>query len=99
MPLLTLAGYWQLAVILMIAERVGKALRTPARDALLSFGTQKMGRGWGYGLYEAMDQIGSIVGPLLVSAVLFYQHQNYKEAYTILILPAIIAFGILLFCK
>jgi hypothetical protein len=34
----------------------------PARDALLSFGTQKMGRGWGYGLHEAMDQIGATVG-------------------------------------
>ena len=49
-PLLALAGYWQLAVILMMTERVGKALRSPARDALLSFGTREMGRGWGFGL-------------------------------------------------
>jgi len=98
-PLLALAGFWQLAVVLMIAERIGKALRTPARDALLSFGSQKMGRGWGYGLHEAMDQIGATVGPLLVSAVLFYQHQNYKMAFGILVIPAIIAISILLYCK
>ena len=98
-PLLALAGFWQLAVILMITERIGKAIRTPARDALLSFGTQKMGRGWGYGLHEAMDQIGATVGPLLVSAVLFYQHHNYKMAFGILFIPAIIAVSILLYCR
>ena len=98
-PLLALAGFWQLAVILMITERIGKAIRTPARDALLSFGTQKMGRGWGYGLHEAMDQIGATVGPLLVSAVLFYQHQNYQMAFGILFIPAIIAVSILLYCR
>jgi MFS family permease len=98
-PLLALAGFWQLAVILMITERIGKALRNPTRDALLSFGSQKMGRGWGYGLHEAMDQIGATVGPLLVSAILFYQHQNYRIAYGILIIPALIAFSILLICK
>ena len=98
-PLLALAGFWQLAVILMITERIGKAIRTPARDALLSFGTQKMGRGWGYGLHEAMDQIGATVGPLLVSAVLFYRHQNYQMAFGILFIPAIIAVSILLYCR
>ena len=98
-PLLALAGFWQLAVILMITERVGKALRTPARDAMLSFGTQKMGRGWGYGLHEAMDQIGATIGPLLVSSVLFYKNQNYKLAFGILLIPAIIAISFLLYSK
>ncbi|HOW10175.1 MAG TPA: MFS transporter [Bacteroidales bacterium] len=98
-PLLALAGFWQIAVVLMITERIGKAIRTPSRDALLSFGTQKMGRGWGYGLHEAMDQIGATVGPLLVSAVLFYQHQNYQIAFGILVIPAIIAVSILLYCR
>ena len=83
----------------MITERIGKALRTPARDALLSFGTQKMGRGWGYGLHEAMDQIGATIGPLLVSAVLLYRQQDYRMAFGILVIPAIIAFSILLICR
>jgi MFS family permease len=98
-PLLAFAGYWQIAVILMITERIGKAIRTPARDAVLSFGTQKMGRGWGYGLHEAMDQIGATIGPLLVSAVLFYRNQDYRLAFGILAVPAFIAISILLFCK
>ncbi len=98
-PLLALAGYWQLAVVLMISERIGKAIRTPARDAFLSFGTQKMGRGWGYGLHEAMDQIGATIGPLLVGAVLFLREQDFREAYAILIIPALIALIILLYCR
>ena len=45
----------------MIVERMGKAIRTPARDAMLSHATAKMGRGWGFGLHEAMDQIGAML--------------------------------------
>ncbi len=98
-PLLAFAGYWQLAVVLMITERIGKAIRTPARDAMLSYGAKEMGRGWGFGLHEAMDQTGATVGPLLVSAVLFYKNQSYHIAFLILFIPAIIALCILLFAK
>jgi MFS family permease len=98
-PLLALAGYWQLAVILMILERIGKAIRTPARDAMLSYGAMEMGRGWGFGLHEAMDQAGATIGPLLVSAVLFYRQQSYYGAFLILAIPAVIAVSILLFAK
>ncbi|MGN6541512.1 MAG: MFS transporter [Ginsengibacter sp.] len=98
-PLLAFAGYWQLAVVLMITERIGKAIRTPARDAMLSYGAKEMGRGWGFGLHEAMDQTGATVGPLLVSAVLFYKNQSYHIAFLILFIPAIIAIFILLFAK
>jgi MFS family permease len=98
-PLLAFAGYWQIAVIFMISERIGKAIRTPARDAILSYGAKEMGRGWGFGLHEAMDQAGATLGPLLVSAVLFYRHQSYHAAFLILAVPAIIAIAILLFAR
>lgn len=98
-PLLAFAGYWQLAVLLMITERIGKGIRTPPRDAMLSYGAKEMGRGWGFGLHEAMDQAGATIGPLLVSAVLFYKNQSYHEAFLILFIPGIIALIILLFAK
>lgn len=98
-PLLAFAGLWQVAIVLIIAERVGKAIRNPSRDALLSFGTQQMGRGWGYGLHEAMDQIGAVSGPLLVSAVLFFKQNDYHTAYALLFIPALIALAILWYCK
>lgn len=62
-PLLGLVGYWHLAVLLIILERMGKAIRTPARDAILSHATKQVGRGWGFALHEALDQVGAIVGP------------------------------------
>ena len=47
-PLLALAGRWEVAALLMIMERMGKAIRNPSRDAMLSHATQSIGRGWGF---------------------------------------------------
>ena len=98
-PLLAWAGYWQLAVALLILERIGKAIRTPARDAMLSYGAHQMGRGWAFGLHEAMDQTGATLGPLLVSAVLFFKAQSYQLAFLVLFIPAALAIMVLLFAK
>jgi MFS family permease len=93
-PLLALAGNWPLAAALMILERLGKAVRTPSKDAILSYATKEMGRGWGFGLHEAMDQIGAVTGPLIVSAVLYYQG-SYQTSFLVLLIPAICALAIL----
>lgn len=93
-PLLALAGNWPLAAALMILERLGKAIRNPSRDAMLSYATKEVGRGWGFGLHEAMDQIGAIVGPLIVSVVLYYQG-TYQTSFAILLIPAICALSVL----
>ncbi|GAB4332012.1 MAG: MFS transporter [Dehalococcoidia bacterium] len=89
-PLLALAGSWQLAGLLIIAERIGKALRTPARDAMLSNATSEMGRGWGFGLHEAMDQTGAVAGPLIVTGVVYWRG-GYEPAFAVLLVPAILA--------
>lgn len=52
-PLLALAVSWEIAAFLLIAERMGKAIRTPPRDVMLSQATSSVGRGWGFGLHEA----------------------------------------------
>lgn len=93
-PLLALAGNWPLAASLMILERLGKAIRNPSRDAMLSYATKETGRGWGFGLHEAMDQIGAIIGPLIVSSVLYYQG-SYQMSFGILLIPAICALSVL----
>ncbi|MFA4888465.1 MAG: MFS transporter [Candidatus Omnitrophota bacterium] len=64
-PLLSLAGIWQIAALLIITERIGKAIRSPARDVILSQASSRVGTGFGFGLHEAMDQIGAVVGPLI----------------------------------
>lgn len=93
-PFLALAGNWPLAATLMVLERFGKAIRNPSKDAMLSYATHKVGRGWGFGLHEAMDQIGAILGPLIVSAVLYYRG-SYRESFALLLIPALCALSVL----
>ncbi len=89
-PFLALAGNWKVAAFLIVLERFGKSIRVPARDAILSYATQKTGRGWGFGLHEALDQIGAVAGPLMITALLFF-HQSYKIAFATLAIPAAFA--------
>ena len=94
-PLLALAGSWEVAAVFIIAERMGKAIRNPVRDAMLSHATVEVGRGWGFGLHEAMDQIGAMLGPLIVAAVLYFKG-TYQTGFAILLIPAILTIGVLL---
>lgn len=88
-PALALAGNWPVAAGLVILERSGKALRTPARDAMLSYAAKDMGgAGWAFGLHEALDSIGAVLGPLLAALVLFL-HCGYSHAFAWLLLPAL----------
>lgn len=89
-PLLAIAGRWEIAAIFIVMERLGKAIRTPSRDTMLSHATKQVGRGWGFGIHEAMDQIGAILGPLFISLVLFLK-LGYREGFALLALPALFA--------
>ncbi len=97
-PLLALANHWPLAISLMIAERIGKAIRTPARDAMLSSATSSVGRGWGFALHEALDQIGAMAGPVIVMVVLALKG-SYHYAYAVLAVPACLAIIILIIAR
>jgi MFS family permease len=88
-PALALAGNWPVAAGLVILERSGKALRTPARDAMLSYAAKDMGgAGWAFGLHEALDSTGAVLGPLIAALVLFL-HGGYRHAFAWLLLPAL----------
>ncbi len=97
-PLLALAGYWEIAAVLIITERLGKAIRTPARDAMLSHATAKMGRGWGFGLHEALDQIGAMLGPIIVASVLYFRG-GYQMSFAVLLVPALLALSVLIVAR
>ena len=102
LPLLAFVGQWQIAIGLIFLERIGKAIRNPARDAMLSYATKEMGRGWGYGLHEAMDQIGAFLGPVMVALALFLRGgtnlgiADYQAAFALLFVPAVAAIVVLL---
>ncbi len=97
-PLLALAGRWEVAAALMIAERTGKAIRTPARDTMLSHAASVVGRGWGFGVHEALDQIGAVAGPLLVAAVLAAR-SGYRAGFAVLLVPAVLALSLLVVAR
>lgn len=94
-PLLALAGNWQVAALLIILERVGKATRNPPRDVMLSHAAKEMGYGWAFGLHEAMDQSGALFGPLAVAGVLAWRGE-YQVAFALLLIPALVTLSILL---
>ncbi len=94
-PALALAGRWEIAAALVIAERTGKSIRTPARDVMLSHATHEVGRGWGFGLHEALDQVGAVLGPLLVTVILARTH-HFPTAFLALAIPAGLALAVLL---
>lgn len=89
-PAVALAGNWQLAAVLMVMERVGRGIRTPARDTIISQATEGIKRGWAFGLHEALDQIGALMGPLLVAVILFLKN-GYRTAYAFLLIPAVLS--------
>jgi MFS family permease len=97
-PALALAGSWQVAVLLMIAERTGKALRNPPRDVMLSQAAASLGRGWAFGLHEALDQIGATLGPMSAALVLAL-HGSHRQAFAFLGIAAALALSTLLIAR
>lgn len=87
-PALAFASSWQAAAVLIVLERVGKAIRNPPRDVMLSHAAKRVGGyGWVFGLHEALDQFGAMCGPLAVSAVLAYRG-SFHLAFAVLAIPA-----------
>jgi MFS family permease len=97
-PLLALAPNWRMAGLLIVVERIGKAIRNPPRDVMLSHAAKQIGYGWGFGLHEALDQFGALVGPLVVAAVLAGRG-NYRTAFAVLLVPAIVTLCLLVFAR
>jgi MFS family permease len=98
-PALALTGSWPAAAALIILERVGKAIRNPPRDVMLSHaGKQAGGYGWAFGLHEALDQFGAMFGPLGVAAVLAHGG-SYREAFAVLLVPAVINLSLVLLAR
>lgn len=94
-PCLAFTGHWYTAAALLILERTGKGIRTPARDVMLSYAADKVGRGWAFGVHEALDQLGGLLGPLLVAGMLFFQ-QGYRASFAVLAIPAGLALILLI---
>ncbi len=93
-PGLALVGSWQAAVLLLLLERIGKAIRSPARSTLVSFAANESGAGTSFGIEEALDQIGAVSGPLLTALAIWVVREEpvstqYRVAFAVLLLPVL----------
>lgn len=103
-PMMAFLRGWELAVAFLFLERLGKAIRKPAHDAVLSFASKQTGSGFGFGLHEAMDQIGAFLGPALFSLLLFTRKDggtlsDYRMGLLLLFIPAGIAIALTLVAR
>ncbi|OHD28896.1 MAG: hypothetical protein A2Y31_06735 [Spirochaetes bacterium GWC2_52_13] len=89
-PLLMFVDFsnWEIAIILILLERVGKGIRAPAKSALTSFTAPHLGAGKSFAIQEAMDQFGAFLGPVFVFIVLAFNKGTELEGYHL-------AFGLL----
>lgn len=95
-PAMALAPSWQLAAALILAERIGRAIRKPTVEAMLSYSTGKHGRGWVYAVNTALDETGAALGPLLIALVLWSKGgESYRFGYGVLLLSALLALAAL----
>lgn len=95
-PLMALTGTWQMVALLIVFERIGKAVRAPAKDTIVSQASRQIGTGFGFGLQKAMDQLGATIGPVFFS-VLFALNGaadkgigEYQRGYLYMLVPFVL---------
>jgi MFS family permease len=88
-PLMAVAHAVAPASALVVSERFGKAVRSPARDTMLAQASVDMGHGRAFGLHEALDQSGALLGPLLVAAMVAIS--GYRLGFAVLAVPGVLA--------
>ncbi len=96
-PLAGSAGL-ALAAVLIIGDRVGKAVRSPAKTVLLAAVAGPVGRGRGFAVHKSLDLAGALLGPLLVTAVLVATG-SLSAAFAVLVVPAVTAVAILVWLR
>jgi MFS family permease len=89
-PAMALAPGWPAAAALVFAERLGRALRKPTVEAMLSYTTARYGKGWVYAVNSALDETGATLGPVIVASVLLFGG-GYRGAYATLLVSSALA--------
>ncbi len=85
------------ALIIRVADRVGKGVRTAPRDALLSDSAPADRQGEAFGLHRTMDQTGAIIGPLTATAVMVFLGWTVRDVFWLSLLPGTIALFLIIF--
>jgi MFS family permease len=80
-----------------MADRIGKGIRTPPRDALIADSTRPEIRGRAFGFHRGMDHLGAAIGPLLAAAFLWFWPGAMRELFLLTIVPGVLVVVLLLF--
>ncbi|MDD3228252.1 MAG: MFS transporter [Oscillospiraceae bacterium] len=105
-PALALVGEhgWMAACMLLVIQRMGKAIKKPAKDTIMSFAASQEGVGKSFGIQEVLDQIGAFLGPVLLYLVMLFKtdgttFQVYSTCFAVLAIPGAITIILLLVTK
>jgi len=84
---------WIVACALIVFERMGKAIRYPAKNTLVSFAATQVGEGKSFAIQEFLDQIGAFLGPVILFAVMYFKQGGdpftiYVICFAVLGIPA-----------
>ena len=95
---------WIWACGLVILERVGKAVKKPAKNTLVSFAASEIGTGKGFAYQEFLDQLGAFLGPILLFVTALVKgtddlFQTYRISFAVLLVPALITIALVLAAK
>lgn len=97
-PLLATTNTWKIAAIFVLAERLGKAIRSPGKSSMLSHATKHVGTGFGFGILEAVDQLGALIGPLVFTLALSI-NGTYTSGFKFMLIPAILTILVVIFAR
>jgi MFS family permease len=95
--LIGLSYTWPLVLFARFIDRLGKGMRTAARDSLLLDNTEEHNKGFIFGFHRAFDSLGAVVGPLLALVLLAVLKENIRLTFFIAFIPAFFAVLLLLF--
>ncbi len=105
-PALALVGEhgWLAACALLVVQRMGKAIKKPAKDTIMSFAASQEGVGRSFGIQEVLDQIGAFLGPVLLYLVLLFEQDGstfdaYARCFAFLAIPGAVTLILLLVTK
>ena len=102
-PALALVGEhgWIAACVLLVIQRMGKAIKKPAKDTIMSFAASQEGVGKSFGIQEVLDQIGAFIGPVLLYLVMLFKTEGttfeiYSTCFAVLAIPGAITLILLI---
>lgn len=90
-PLFAIAQGLGLIVTARFVDRIGKGIRGAPRDALIADITPSALRGRAYGLRQAMDTVGALLGPIMAALLMWWLHNNYRLVFWLAAVPAFLA--------